>query len=60
MIDTLHAEGMKDLAEVALGNRKAHLVVKGAALLNVYTREGLRDYSVEPAVFLGRCRESLF
>jgi hypothetical protein len=42
MIDTLDAGSMKDLAGVALGNRNADLVVKGAALVNVYTREVLK------------------
>jgi adenine deaminase len=37
---------MKDLADVALGNKEADLVIKGADLVNVYTREVLKGYSV--------------
>jgi adenine deaminase len=46
MIDTLNTQSMKDLADVALGNQEADLIVKGAALVNVYTREVLKGYSV--------------
>jgi adenine deaminase len=46
MIERLNAEKMKNLADVALGNQEADLVVKGADLVNVYTREVLRGYSV--------------
>ena len=46
MIETLSVEGMKDLAAVALGEKEADLVVKGVDLVNVYTREVLKKYSV--------------
>jgi adenine deaminase len=46
MNHSLTAERMKDLADVALGNKEADLVVKGADLVNVYTREVLKGYSV--------------
>jgi len=34
---------MKDLAAVALGEKEADLVVKGVDLVNVYTREVLKN-----------------
>ena len=37
---------MKDLAAVALGEQEADLVVRGVDLVNVYTREVLKGYSV--------------
>jgi adenine deaminase len=46
MIEKLSVEKMKDLASVALGEKEADLVVKGADLVNVYTREVLKGYSV--------------
>ena len=46
MIETLDVEGMKDLAAVALGEKEADLVIKGVDLVNVYTREVLKGYSV--------------
>jgi adenine deaminase len=46
MIETLSVEGMKDLAAVSLGEKEADLVVKGVDLVNVYTREVLKGYSV--------------
>jgi adenine deaminase len=42
----LNSEKMRRLAAVALGEEKADLVVKGADLVNVYSRELLRGYSV--------------
>ena len=42
----LNTERMKDLASVALGEKEADLVVKGADLVNVYTAEVLKGYSV--------------
>jgi len=46
MIELLSAERMKDLAAVALGEKESDLVVQRADLVNVYTREILKDYSV--------------
>jgi len=46
MIERLSVERMKDLAAVALGEKKADLVVRGVDLVNVYTREVLNGYSV--------------
>jgi len=46
MIEMLSAERMKDLAAVSLGEKEADLVVRGVDLVNVYTREVLKGYSV--------------
>jgi len=46
MVTTLNSEEMKDLAAVALGKQEADLVVKNAALADVYSRELLEGYSV--------------
>jgi adenine deaminase len=46
MIERLNLERMKDLAAVALGEKEADLVVKGVDLVNVYTGEVLKGYSV--------------
>jgi len=46
MIETLSAERMKNLAAVSLGEEEADLVIKGVDLVNVYTREVLKGYSV--------------
>jgi adenine deaminase len=45
-IEMFSAEIMKNLAAVSLGEKEADLVVKGADLVNVYTREVLKGYSV--------------
>ncbi len=46
MIERLKVEEMKDLAAVALGDKEADLVVRGVDLVNVYTREVLKETSV--------------
>ena len=46
MIEMLSAERMKNLAAVSLGEEEADLVIKGVDLVNVYTREVLKGYSV--------------
>ena len=46
MIEMLSAERMKNLAAVSLGEEEADLVIKGADLVNVYTGEILKGYSV--------------
>ncbi len=46
MIELLNAEKMRDLAAVALREKEADLVVQRADLVNVYTREVLKEYSV--------------
>jgi len=46
MIEMLSAERMKNLAAVSLGEKEADLVIKGADLVNVYTGEILKGYSV--------------
>jgi adenine deaminase len=46
MIGMLDAEIMKDLAAVSLGEEEADLTIKGADLVNVYTGEVLKGYSV--------------
>ncbi len=46
MIEMLSAERMKNLAAVSLGEKEADLVIKGADLVNVYTGEILKEYSV--------------
>jgi adenine deaminase len=46
MIEMLSAERMKHLAAVSLGEKEADLVIKGADLVNVYTGEILKGYSV--------------
>jgi adenine deaminase len=42
----LERKNMETLAAVALGEEEADLVIRGADLVNVYTRELLRGYSV--------------
>jgi len=37
---------MKDLAAVSLGEEEAELVIRGVDLVNAYTREILKGYSV--------------
>jgi len=46
MMETLSVAQMRDLAAVALGEKKADLVVRGVDLVNVYTREVLNGHSV--------------
>jgi len=46
MIEMLSAERMKNLSAVSLGEEEADLVIKGVDLVNVYTREVLKGYSV--------------
>lgn len=46
MIERLSAETMKNLAAVSLGKKEADVVIKGVDLVNVYTREVLKGYSV--------------
>ncbi len=46
MNEMLSAEKMKNLAAVSLGEEEADLVIQGVDLVNVYTREVLKGYSV--------------
>jgi adenine deaminase len=43
---SLNTEEMRSLAAVALGEKEADLVIENADLVNVYTRELLKGYSV--------------
>ena len=46
MIEPLNVERMKDLAAVALGQKEADLVIRRVDLVNVYTSEVLKGFSV--------------
>src|SRR4030042_374806 len=46
VIEMLSAERMKNLAAVSLGEEEADLVIRGVDLVNVYTGEILKGYSV--------------